>query len=205
MSVASEIDQIAPGISIWQVYDPAVKADLFSTALETQGRTYLVDPVELTAAAMQTLEARPKIAGIIITNENHERAAHFFGVRFSAPVFLHKTLEKASTFQQAIDLQDKQEIENGLTALAIDGAPAGEVALHYEASGGTMVIGDALINFEPYGFGLLPAKYCHNFKLMRRSLAKLLDFSFQRMLFAHGTPILSDARTRLEQLLAVNR
>ena len=78
------------------------------------------------------------------------------------------------------------------------------MALHYDDDGGTMVVGDALINFEPHGFALLPAKYCPNSKLMRRSLAKLLDYSFERMLFAHGTPILSGARASLEQLLATS-
>jgi hypothetical protein len=62
-----------------------------------------------------------------------------------------------------------------------------------------------LINFEPYGFVLLPAKYSSNFKLMRRSLSKLLDYSFERMLFAHGLPILSHARERLELLLKERR
>jgi glyoxylase-like metal-dependent hydrolase (beta-lactamase superfamily II) len=68
-----------------------------------------------------------------------------------------------------------------------------------------MVLGDALINFEPRGFGLLPAKYCLNPRMMRRSLAKLLDYTFERMLFAHGTPILSGARDRLKELLATTR
>jgi glyoxylase-like metal-dependent hydrolase (beta-lactamase superfamily II) len=103
---------------------------------------------------------------------------------------------------RTIDLQDKEEIEPGLRAVAIEGAPAGEIALYYEADGGTMVVGDALINFDPHGFGLLPAKYCRDYKLMRRSLPKLLDYAFERMLFAHGTPILSSARERLEKLLA---
>jgi hypothetical protein len=68
-----------------------------------------------------------------------------------------------------------------------------------------MVIGDALINFDPYGFALLPAKYCSNFKLMRRSLSKLLDYSFDQMFFAHGMPILAHARERLEFLLNERR
>ena len=68
-----------------------------------------------------------------------------------------------------------------------------------------MVVGDALINFEPYGFGLLPAKYCRDFKRMRQALTKLLDYSFERILFAHGTPILAGARERLEKLLGVSR
>jgi hypothetical protein len=204
MAVAQEIDQVAPGIFAWQVFDPAVKADLFSTGLETRVGTYLVDPVDLETEAMETLEARPKITGIVVTNENHERAAGRFAERFSVPIYLHEVLAKTSPFQRTIELQDKEEIEPGLTAVALDGAPAGEIALHYEAGGGTMVVGDALINFEPYGFGLLPAKYCREFKLMRRSLPRLLDYSFERMLFAHGTPILSGARARLELLLAAN-
>lgn len=205
MAVAQEIDQVAPGIFTWQVYDPAVKADLYSTGLETRGGTYLVDPADLDTEAMETLEARLKIAGIVVTNENHERAARRFAERFSVPVYVHEGSAKTSPFQRTIELQDKGEIEPGLTAVAIDGAPAGEIALHYEAGGGTIVVGDALINFEPHGFGLLPGKYCRDFKLMRRSLPRLLDYSFERMLFAHGTPILSGARARLEQLLAVNR
>ena len=203
MAAAQEIDRVAPGISVWQVYDPAIKADLFSTALETPAGTYLVDPVELEAEGMRSLEAHPKIAGLVVTNENHERAARQFAERLLVPVYLYADPAQ-TTLRRVIKLQDKKELEPGLTAVAIDGAPAGEIALHYEADGGTMIVGDALINFEPYGFGLLPAKYCRDIKLMRRSLPTLLDYAFERMLFAHGTPILSGARARLEQLLAAN-
>jgi hypothetical protein len=36
---------------------------------------------------------------------------------------------------------------------------------------------------------------------MRRSLQKLLDYKTKRILFAHGTPILSKATERLQALL----
>jgi glyoxylase-like metal-dependent hydrolase (beta-lactamase superfamily II) len=202
MPVAHEFDRITAGLLVWQVYDPALKADLFSTALETAAGTYLVDPVELAAEAMQNLEGHQKIGAIVVTNENHERAARWFADRFSVPIYLHASLGNPGALPRTIDLQDEEEIEPGLRAVAIEGAPAGEIALYYEADGGTMVVGDALINFDPHGFGLLPAKYCRDYKLMRRSLPKLLDYAFERMLFAHGTPILSSARERLEKLLA---
>ena len=38
-------------------------------------------------------------------------------------------------------------------------------------------------------------------KEMRRSLRKLLDYKAERILFAHGTPILSGASDRLQKLL----
>lgn len=204
MAAAQEIDLVAPGVLVWQVYDPAVKADLFSTALETKKGTYLIDPVELASEALRTLQTGQKVKGIVVTNENHERAAGQFAERFSVPIYLHGAVRQAVALQRTVELKDRQEIQPGLTAVAIPGAPAGEIALHYEANGGTLVVGDALINFEPYGFGLLPAKYCRDFKLMRRSLPRLLDYAFERMLFAHGTPILSGARARLELLLAAS-
>lgn len=205
MPVADEIEQVAPGIFIWQLYDPAVKADLFSTAVATPSGAYLVDPVGLGKEAGRTLESGPKVSGIVITNENHERATRQFAEKFSVPVYLHAELSGALAIPGTIELEGTGVVAAGLTALAIQGAPAGEIALHYEADGGTMVIGDALINFEPHGFTFLPAKYCRDFKLMHRSLPRLLDRPFERMLFAHGTPILSGAHSRLEQLLAADR
>ena len=152
-----------------------------------------------------SLRARRKPVGIFVTNANHARAAAEFAKTFSIPIYVHDELRGSPDFLQATWVQDGEVFSQGLTAVAIDGGPAGETALHHNDNGGTMVVGDALINFEPYGFGSLPAKYCRDHKLMRRSLGKLLDYVFDRMLFAHGTPILSGARARVEQLLATIR
>jgi hypothetical protein len=205
MPCAQEVDEVSPGIVVWQAYDTKVKADLFSTALETQAGTYVVDPIPLGSDGLLSLRAHRKAAGIFVTNANHARAAEEFAKTFSIPLYVHDELRGRPDFLQATGVQDGEVFSQGLTAVAIDGGPAGETALHYNDSGGTMVLGDALINFEPHGFGLLPAKYCLDARLMRRSLGKLLDYAFERMLFAHGTPILSGARARVEQLLATIR
>jgi hypothetical protein len=125
------------------------------------------------------------VEGIITTNENHDRSANEFAGQFHVPVY--------STASSSFP--------NGLTAVKIEGAAPGEIAVHSEIAGGVMVMGDALINFDPYGFAFLPSKYCTNQKLMRRALARLLEYPFEKMLFAHGTPIQSGARQRLEALL----
>ena len=205
MPVAQELDQVAPGILTWHLYDPASKADLFSTALETSSGTLLIDPIALDVESLGALESRRKVSGIVVTNENHERAVSPFSDKFQTAVYLHVCLRDAVKLPRTIWLQDNGTISPGLTAVAIKGGPLGEIAVHDEANGGTLVMGDALINFEPYGFAFLPAKYCADFKLMRRSLPRLLDYPFERMLFAHGTPLLRNARERLEHLLAANR
>src|SRR6266487_3581376 len=93
------------------------------------------------------------------------------------------------------------KLKRKLEVIAIEGAVAGEIALYQPANGGTLITGDALINFEPYGFTFLPRKYCMNEKTMRRSVRKLLTYQTERMFFAHGTPILAGAGARLQQLL----
>jgi len=206
MPRAQELAQVSPGISVWQAYDSKVKADLFSTALETDAGAYLIDPIPLAPEGLLSLRAHhPKTAGIFITNANHARAATEFAMTFSVPLYVHDELREGPDFAQATGVQGGEVFADGLTTVAIDGAAAGEMALHHNDNGGTMVVGDALINFEPHGFGLLPAKYCLDPKRMRQSLGKLLDYAFERMLFAHGTPILSGARARLEHLLAASR
>jgi glyoxylase-like metal-dependent hydrolase (beta-lactamase superfamily II) len=205
MPRAQEIDEVSPGIFVWQVYDSKVKADLFSTALKTQAGIYVVDPIPLGSDSLLSLWTHRKAAGIFVTNANHARAAAEFAKTWSIPIYVYDGLCERPDFLQATWVQDGEVFSDGLTAVAIDGGPAGESALYYDDNGGTMVVGDALINFEPHGFALLPAKYCLDPKLMRRSLRKLLDYTFDRMLFAHGTPILCDARARVEQLLGTIR
>lgn len=185
MAIASEIEPVAPDLSLWRIYDPAVKAELYSTAVTVAECTYLVDPVPLAPDALVQLSSKTAVAGIVVTNENHHRAAADFAEEFDAPIYF----------------DGSQPFPPGLTAVPIEGAVPGEIAVHSKAAGGVLIMGDALINFEPYGFTFLPAKYCSNVKVMRRSLPKLLDYSFERILFAHGTPIVTRAHRRLEQLL----
>ena len=204
MPLAYEIEPVSPGISLWRHYDPSVKADLFSTALETASGTYLIDQIPLAPEALANLAGRAEVAGIIVTNENHERAAAQFSERFAVPIYLSAGLMSTIQLPSAVPVQDKS-FPTALTTIEIEGGPSGEIAIHSAAGDGAIVVGDALINFDPYGFALLPAKYCSNFKGMRRSLSKLLDHTFDRMLFAHGLPILAHARERLEQLLKEHR
>jgi hypothetical protein len=120
---------------------------------------------------------------------------------FGAPIFCPAALEKDLEGSKFVTLTDGAELAPGVSAIALKGAAPGEFAFHFADDNGTMVVGDALIHIDPYGFALLPAKYCENQKELRRSLRQLLHWPFERLLFAHGTPILSGARGRLENLL----
>jgi glyoxylase-like metal-dependent hydrolase (beta-lactamase superfamily II) len=201
MRVASDFDRIASNIAIWHGYDSFVKAELYSTWLGTSGGTYLIDPIPLQREALHEVIGPSKIAGIVITNCNHHRASAKFAADFSVPIFGHGEAFPDKPPLQFRSVAEGDKIYDELTAIGIEGAAKGEIVLHYAPDGGTFIIGDALINFEPYGFTLLPVKYCSNRKQMRRSLGKLLDYKAERILFAHGTPILAGANERLRGLL----
>jgi hypothetical protein len=200
MIEAADLHCLGDLLWLWQAYDPAVKSDLFSSAAKSGDRLFLIDPIPLAGAALAELTMCGSVAGVLVTNSNHPRAAAAFARRFDATIF---AAERVMREFGDITVQPIAggEIVPGLTAIPIEGAASGEMAFHFSDNGGTLVIGDALINFEPYGFALLPAKYCSNQRQMRGSLRQMLDWRFERLLFAHGLPILSSARARLETLL----
>jgi hypothetical protein len=201
MVTALEFDQIQPGLSLWHAYDRAVKADLFSTALSAKNGTFLIDPIQLAETALTQLLQEGPVTGVIVTNANHYRATDNYLRRFSVPLFTHPDSLPTGSSVPFSETADGMMICDELEVTAIDGAVDGEIALYHAANGGTLIIGDALINFDPYGFTFLPEKYCQDGKQMRNSLGKLLRFNAERILFAHGLPILSRANGRLRQLL----
>lgn len=201
MTSAAELHQLGNGDFIWQGYEPAVKADLFSTGLATASGTYLIDPIALNDAA---LRGSP-VLGIIVTNANHARAAAQMARHFSAPLYAHRGACGDLPDTEVTRIAPGTVVIPGLEIIAINGAAAGEIAIYRDdPNGGTLVIGDAVINSGSYGFTVLPAKYCSSPKLLRQSLRQLPDHAFERIFFAHGTPILSHGRSRLADLLAAS-
>jgi glyoxylase-like metal-dependent hydrolase (beta-lactamase superfamily II) len=197
----AEIHQPHPRIWLWQAFDPSVKADLFSSALVTANGLYVVDPIPLTEPQLRGLTKSAPVAGVIVTNANHHWSAVAYSERFSVPVFARELTFPDSKPSRFTEAENAAVIGGELEVIQIDGAVAGEIVLYHPANGGTLIVGDALINFEPYGFSFLPRKYCLNEKQMRSSLRQLLMRPAERIFFAHGAPILSRATARLQQLL----
>ncbi|HEY2102628.1 MAG TPA: hypothetical protein VGH08_05185, partial [Chthoniobacterales bacterium] len=194
---ADELLFLPPHFALWHAYDRAAKVELFSTAVATADGLVVVDPVKLESSARNDFEALGPVASIVISNANHRRASDLFRNDYAAPIFA--PVELADEDFTASKLAEGEI--NGLQIVAIDGAAPGEFAIYDQRDGGTLIVGDTLINFDPYGFDFLPPKYCTNHKVMIRSLKRFLDFEFERLLFAHGLPITSRAKEKFESLL----
>ncbi len=199
MPRAAEFHQLRPDLFVWQAYEPAVKTDLTCCAVRTAQGVVFIDPIPLQKAAEAELLAIAPPRAIILTSGNHARAAADFRKRFAIPIHAHA--EAAAEFPFAVDqtIADGETVLDEFTVIRIPGAAEGEIALH---RGDTVHLGDALIHQPPYGFALLPDKYCADPREMRRALGKLLRIPFELLTFAHGLPIVAHARQRLSQLLA---
>lgn len=204
MVFATDLSSLSPSLHLWQAYDSRAKADLYSTAVEAESGIFLVDPIPLKHEILQPIINNRAVTGVLLTNANHLRAANDFAERFNAPLFAHPVTCAACELQIARKIADHEKLAGDLHAIEIQGAAPGEIAVYHARDEGTIIMGDALINFEPYGFTFLPPKYCSNARQMQRSLRRLLEYQFERMLFAHGTPLLTAARKRLELLLSVS-
>ena len=193
-----EFSRISADFAVWFAYDQTVKAELFSTVFAAGNELTLVDPIALRTDHRAELDSIGRVARIVVTNANHLRDTMNFAQAYSAPIFAPSELNAEVTHNHV--LSDGLQV-GPLQAIKIDGAAAGEFALYHAKDGGTLIVGDALINFDPHGFGLLPKKYCGNQKEMIRSVRRLLDLDFNRIFFAHGHPILPRGRDRLALLL----
>jgi glyoxylase-like metal-dependent hydrolase (beta-lactamase superfamily II) len=199
MARAEEFQTIRDGLFFWQAYDASVKVELSCCARRTVKGLVFIDPIPLAEEALNELTAGCPPAAIILTNGNHERAAREFRERLQIPTYAHR--EALPGLGDCVDgaLEDGEALMDEITVIELPGASPGEIALH---GADALHVGDALIHLPPLGLCILPDKYCSDPQELRRSLGKLLRFPFDALTFAHGLPVVTQARQRLSRLIA---
>jgi hypothetical protein len=198
MTIADEVLQVTPALSFWQAYEPAVKCDLTSCAVMTGEGLMVIDPIGLRPAAWDALGAADRPGAILLTSGNHARAAADWrarlGWRVIAPLGAVGDLEITPDATVA----DGDLTPGGFRIVGLPSAGPGEVAY---VGNGLACLGDAVINLPSTGFALLPDKYCAAPKRLRDDLRKLLSLDFHILTFAHGPPMIAQARAQLTKLL----
>ncbi|HEY5893475.1 MAG TPA: hypothetical protein VIT91_09610 [Chthoniobacterales bacterium] len=205
MPTASEIQLLGANLAIWSTWCSKSKVDLFSTAiaLPGDGGLVLVDPIALSSDALTELVAQfgaPKT--ILLTSSNHERDTLWFVEKFrEIRVLAHPDACPNLDVRALPLLVEAFAPHSRLRIVELPGAAPGEVGILIEDSR-TLILGDILINLNNFGFGLLPDKYATAPKQLRQSLHKIASIEPKALLFAHGPPILSNAHTRLVNLMS---
>lgn len=192
----AELQSYPNGFQTWTVYSPALKSKLTSTVTAHNNQIVLIDPTELPPEVI--LPAKPSI--IFITSGNHERGAFLLRKKLGVPVASSAAAVKDFSEKPDIILESGMTL-HGMTTLPIHGAALGEVALFHQESR-TIVLGDAIVHFPKTPCAILPDKYCSDPVELRKSLRQLLNLDFDTLMFAHGEPIITQAKTQLRTLLS---
>ena len=195
MKPALEIQVIHRGLAYWSVYDPSVKTELCCCAFETSDGIVICDPVPLAEEAREELFTGRNPCGILLTSANHDRDSAAWAQHYGVEIWAHTA---ARGHVQATRWFEDGETVFGAKAISLDGFAVGETAFWRD---GLLFLGDALIHIEPYGFAMLPDKYCEDPKAARESLKKLLPCPAETLTFAHGLPIVARAAERLAALV----
>lgn len=203
---ATEIHRFAAESFYWEKFSDELKTTLSSSAFRGELEVVLIDPVPLTMSAMNKIVGPASRAFILLSSANHERAALSLRENMRIPIWAHEAAKADMEIDANDYFKDGDELPGGLVAVHVPGATPGETAFYTPKNGGIVAVGDALVNLDPEkGMEFLPEKYSKDPAQSRQSLRKLLKLEFEMMTFAHGQPIVRDAKKRLAALLDGSR
>jgi glyoxylase-like metal-dependent hydrolase (beta-lactamase superfamily II) len=201
MKPATRLKEIAKGLYCWSSFHDQWKIDFNSYALQSAKGVVFVDPIKPTASLLKNLEALGEPAGIYLTNAHHDRAAHWFRKRYQIQIYAHEKAQADCDTKIDVPVLDGEKLPGGLKAIHLPGATPGGVAFYSKMNGGTLMLGDSILNHREKGLMLLPDQYCEDGRLAKQSLNKVLDLRFKIVTFAHGDPICQNAKKQIAAIL----
>ncbi len=99
------------------------------------------------------------------------------------------------------ELHDGEELPlaGGIVAIHTPGHTAGHTSFLWSKHGGVLLVGDAAGNMGPR-LGPPLGVFTEDDAAMRRSIAKLAGFTFDKAVFGHGTPVRAQASQQFAKL-----
>ncbi len=199
MIFAEEFHPITSTLFHWSLFDPKVKCDLTSHAWQSDQGLIFFDPTPLAPQALQELIEHRHPYAIFLTNSNHARSAQWYKKQFSIPIIASKASIGELEITPDYTLDDFSTPKS-IQSIPLDGGPAGETAYYIDELK-ILILGDAIIHLPHTGLAFLPDKYCIDPHQLRVSTQSLLLTSPRFICFAHGSPIVHQAESRLRSLL----
>jgi glyoxylase-like metal-dependent hydrolase (beta-lactamase superfamily II) len=196
-----QISRPLPDLLSWSFMDPSIKTVVTSHILKTPQGCWIIDPTPIPFDQLALFLKDQSILGVLLTNENHERAGLEFSDHFGCSIYAHAFTEGKMGIVARFHFQDHEKLRGGLEVIHLPGVTYGETSL-YHAQTRLCIVGDALIHLKETGFTFLPDKYCLDPIVAKKSLKLLLEFGFDTMVFAHGTALTQEPKAQLQQLLA---
>jgi glyoxylase-like metal-dependent hydrolase (beta-lactamase superfamily II) len=198
---ATELRAVSRSLFGWASFHPQWKVDFNSYALKTAEGVVFIDPLKPEPDIITKLEALGEPIAILLTNAHHDRDADWFRKQYEIQVYAHEKAKADCDTKIDILLMDGERLPGAIKAVHMPGSSAGETAYYARSGGGIVLLGDTLMNQRDKGLTLLPEPYIEDKKQAVKSLHRLLNLNFNIITFAHGDPIVQNARNEIEKFL----
>ena len=192
----------------------ALKVPSAMHIVKAEGDVTLIDPFVLSGSETEELEALGNPTYILVTEANHVRDAEEYRNRYGAKVLANRAAVPKLGIPVDEAFGDDETLPGGLKSIEIPGASIGETIFRYNQGGGTLIVGDAIMNLQPgdrglimrlvgfpEGLGLMPKLVMTDKKRAAESYRNLLNHDFDRILVSHGSPVLNDGKKQLEDAI----
>jgi glyoxylase-like metal-dependent hydrolase (beta-lactamase superfamily II) len=201
MKPATALQKLSSSLFGWASFHTQWKVNFNSYAVKTAGGVVFIDPTMPAPDVVKQLETLGAPLAIILTNAHHERDADAFRKQYDIQIYAHEKAQSDCDTKIDVLVVNGEKLPGNLKTVFLPGVTTSEMALVSKDSGGVLLLGDALLNPPDKGLQLLPDQFIEDKKQARRSLQKLLEFNFKIATFAHGDPILKDAKKLLGEFL----
>jgi glyoxylase-like metal-dependent hydrolase (beta-lactamase superfamily II) len=201
MKPATRLKEITSHLYAWSSFHAQWKTDFDSYAVKTSDGIVFIDPMKPAPAVTKKLEALGEPIAIFLTNAHHDRDADWFRKQYEIQIYAHEKAKSDCDTKIDVLVLDGERLPGGLRVIHLPGSDASEMALYTKISGGIVMIGDALLNLPAKGLALLPDQYMEDKKQAIQSLRKLVELDFKIVTFAHGDPIVDNAKKQFVTFL----
>ncbi|HUK81584.1 MAG TPA: hypothetical protein VLZ12_03025 [Verrucomicrobiae bacterium] len=201
MKPATTLKDITKGLYSWSSFHDQWKVQFHSYALKTADGVVFIDPMTPESAVVKKLDALGEPLAIVLTNAHHERDSDWFRKHYQVQIYAHDKARSDCDVKIDVQVMDGERLPGGLRTIYLPGVTNSEMALFAKEKGGLLMLGDALLNPSGKGLQLLPEQFIEDRKQALQSLRKLLDLNFKTATFAHGDPIVGDAKKKLAAFL----
>jgi glyoxylase-like metal-dependent hydrolase (beta-lactamase superfamily II) len=196
-TVASEIEDVVPGVRRWAIHDERIDFLGAAYAVTTEDGVVLIDPLPLEADALASLGS---VEAIVLTCGSHQRAAWRYRRELGAPVSA-PALSKEIDEEPDTRYGDGDELPAGLRAVFTPGAGTTQHTLLLTEPS-VAFVPDMLVETPDGRVAMLASRWMYDPEEARRSVEKLLELDFDVLCLAHGSPVTEGAKDALRGALA---
>ena len=198
-----DLREIVPGLWYWTAPHPSWAGardwpeDVGCVCCATAGAAVVIDPLLPTgeeAELWALVDSLSLPVAVLLTASWHQRDARLVAERYGTTVWAHELAAPRLAFPTRSDA-----LPEGIEAFVPDGDEEGQVAFYLRAYQ-ALVVAEFFMGAGG-GLKVCPSPSIHDLEAFYGSLRKLLELPIERVLVAHGEPVLVDGRRRIAEAL----